>query len=301
MTRTAIHPGEHLKDELEERALSASMLAHALNVPTNRVTEIINGERAVTAETAIMLAGYFKTSPEFWMNLQTTYDLRLAQNRLSEPRVKAHISDLYTYVMKHDTGLAPNPFWGACTLAVCTPNHQGSRAKPGDWIAGVSDKGHGYRIIYVMEVDERIRMDDYFLDGRFAAKKPIIDGTAQEQCGDNFYSKDERGLWIQHPNRYHSGSDFLAKDTRHPWVFVATRFWYLGRAAVDMPKEFLPMFGGKGTRVNHPPQLVTVFKAWVEKALQEGLNALPRDFEGNGCCPTPAGPMLRQGKAVRAC
>lgn len=76
------------------------------------------------------------------------------------------MSDLYTYVMKHDSGLAPNPFWGTCSLAVCTPNHQGSRAKRGDWIAGVSDKGRGYKIIYVMEVDERVHMNDYFIDER---------------------------------------------------------------------------------------------------------------------------------------
>ena len=83
------------------------------------------------------------------------------------------MSNLYTYVMPHDAGLAPNPFWGFCTLAVCTPNHQGSRAKRGDWIAGVSDKRRGYKLIHVMEVDERVHMNDYFHDERFAAKKPI--------------------------------------------------------------------------------------------------------------------------------
>ena len=66
--------------------------------------------------------------------------------------------------MKHDAGLAVNPFWGTCTLAVCTPNHQGSRAKARDWFAGVSDKQRGYKLIHVREVDERIHMGDYFKD-----------------------------------------------------------------------------------------------------------------------------------------
>ena len=167
------------------------------------------------------------------------------------------MSDLYTYVMQHDAGLAPNPFWGTCTLAVCTPNHQGSRARRGDWIAGVSDKRRGYKLIHVMEVDERVHMNDYFHDERFAAKKPTLEGTAQQRCGDNFYSLDATGRWIQHPNRYHTGPACLAQDTRHPCVFVARRFWYLGRKAVDMPAAFMPMFGGRGARVNHPPELVS--------------------------------------------
>ncbi|MCC7484242.1 MAG: hypothetical protein IT529_04575 [Burkholderiales bacterium] len=70
---------------------------------------------------------------------------------------------LYTYVMRHDAGLAPNPFWGWCTLAVCTPNHQGSRVEPGDWIAGFQDKSRGYRLVYAMEVAERIHMMRHFL------------------------------------------------------------------------------------------------------------------------------------------
>lgn len=211
------------------------------------------------------------------------------------------MSDLYTYVMKHDSGLAPNPFWGTCSLAVCTPNHQGSRAKRGDWIAGVSDKGRGYKIIYVMEVDERVHMNDYFIDERFAAKKPITDGTAQQRCGDNFYNVDVNGHWIQHPNRYHMGRACLAQDTRNPWVFVARKFWYLGRKAIDMPAEFLPMFGGRGARVSHPPELVASFKTWVQASLKKGVNALPRDFEGDGC-RSPSGPTTKKlGRVSGAC
>lgn len=211
------------------------------------------------------------------------------------------MSDLYTYVMQHDAGLAPNPFWGTCTLAVCTPNHQGSRARRGDWIAGVSDKRRGYKLIHVMEVDERVHMNDYFHDERFAAKKPTLEGTAQQRCGDNFYSLDTTGRWIQHPNRYHTGPACLAQDTRHPCVFVARRFWYLGRKAVDMPAAFMPMFGGRGARVNHPPELVSSFKAWVQASLKEGLNALPRDLEGDGCSPPSALETLNPRQASRAC
>jgi addiction module HigA family antidote len=71
-----IHPGEILREEMEELNLSARQLASALHVPTNRVTAILNGQRSVTADTALRLARFFGTTPEFWMNLQASYELR---------------------------------------------------------------------------------------------------------------------------------------------------------------------------------------------------------------------------------
>lgn len=76
----AIHPGEILRDEIEEIGLSANALANKLQVPTNRITGILNGQRAVTADTAIRLACFFKTSAEFWLKLQTDFDLKIAWN-----------------------------------------------------------------------------------------------------------------------------------------------------------------------------------------------------------------------------
>ena len=77
MARTAIHPGEHLAEELEELKMSAAELARQIEVPVKRVTEIINGQRSVTADTALRLGHWFGTSPEFWLNLQSLYQLRL--------------------------------------------------------------------------------------------------------------------------------------------------------------------------------------------------------------------------------
>lgn len=78
-----IHPGEILLEEyLKPLKLSASALARKLGVPTNRVTGIVNSTREVTAETAVLLAHILKTTPEFWLNLQSTYDLRKAEMKL---------------------------------------------------------------------------------------------------------------------------------------------------------------------------------------------------------------------------
>ena len=92
MALTAIHPGEHLAEELKELKMSAAELARKISVPTNRVTQILNGTRAITGDTALRLAHFFGTSAEFWLNLQSLYELRLAQIKavksiLSLPRL----------------------------------------------------------------------------------------------------------------------------------------------------------------------------------------------------------------------
>ena len=74
-----VHPGEILRDELAEIELSASALARALDVPSNRITAILNGQRGITADTALRLARYFGTTPQLWLNLQKTYELRQAE------------------------------------------------------------------------------------------------------------------------------------------------------------------------------------------------------------------------------
>jgi addiction module HigA family antidote len=75
MKRLPTHPGKILKRELEARGLSANKVALALGVPSGRITDILNGKRAITPDTAIRLGEFFGNSPQFWLNLQTKYDL----------------------------------------------------------------------------------------------------------------------------------------------------------------------------------------------------------------------------------
>jgi addiction module HigA family antidote len=82
MARTPIHPGEHLAEELKEIGFSAAELARQIAVPINRITGIINGQRGVTADTALRLGHWFGTSPQFWMNLQQMYELRVAEREV---------------------------------------------------------------------------------------------------------------------------------------------------------------------------------------------------------------------------
>ncbi len=88
-----LHPGEHLAEELRELAMSAAELARRLDVPTNRITGILNGQRAITGDTALRLAHFFGTSAQFWLNLQSLYGLRVAEKKVGRsikalPRLK---------------------------------------------------------------------------------------------------------------------------------------------------------------------------------------------------------------------
>jgi hypothetical protein len=184
---------------------------------------------------------------------------------------------LCTYILTNDTGLAPNPYGGWCTLAVCTPNRQNARLSKGDWIAGFLTKDRRHRLLYAMEVDSRIHMQAYFNDPRFEMKKPNLRGSWQERCGDNFYSQRPDGSWQQHRNCFHIGPEYLKKDTRRPFVFVSRRYWYFGCNAVDVPEEFKPLIGQRGIRTRHPMALADRFTEWLASEFRPGIHGLPND------------------------
>ena len=79
--REPIHPGETLREDLDALGMSATELARRIEVPINRITEILNGRRSITGATALRLAHFFRTSGEFWLNLQKLYELRLAEQK----------------------------------------------------------------------------------------------------------------------------------------------------------------------------------------------------------------------------
>jgi addiction module HigA family antidote len=84
MARSAIHPGEHLAEAIEAMGITAARLARDIQVPANRVTGILHGTRAITADSALRLGRYFGTSAEFWMNLQQLYELRRAAAQIGK-------------------------------------------------------------------------------------------------------------------------------------------------------------------------------------------------------------------------
>jgi len=91
--RAPVHPGRILKSEIDELGMSANAVALALRIPSNRLTEIMHARRSVSADTALRLGRFFGTSAQFWMNLQSTYDLQVAEDLLAD-RIAADVQPL---------------------------------------------------------------------------------------------------------------------------------------------------------------------------------------------------------------
>jgi hypothetical protein len=190
---------------------------------------------------------------------------------------------LYSYVVKKDRGLAPNPFWGYCTFAVCTPNHMGICAKKGDWIIGTTPVPLGSKLVYSMQISEVLCFDDYYNDARFEKKKPNVKGSWQQRCGDNMYYID-KGKWKQHHSAYHCDLADTEKDLKHPYVFVAEHFYYFGNKAVEIPLEYQSLIWKRhGCKHKHNPDTVKGFLVWLQKTYKPGVLGKPSDMDETSC------------------
>lgn len=149
------------------------------------------------------------------------------------------------YVMTVDSGLAPNPFHGICTLAVCTPNHMRANLDTDDWIIGVAGKNirsrlgtsDQWRIIYAMKISRKYDLDSYYNESSFKSKIPKLIGSRIEMCGDNFYSRTSEGLQHTLKTEDHQCSELMKQDTDGNRVFVGTEFYYFGSLAVALPQH----------------------------------------------------------------
>lgn len=167
---------------------------------------------------------------------------------------------LFSYVVEHDRGHAPNPFFGVCTLCCC--KYRSSRekppnvielAKPGDWVAGTGganqrkSAGHG-KLVYAMRVDEKLTREQYYSDPRFALKQPVERGTYRQALGDN----------IRPRNSFERQDQF---------VLISRHFFYLGANAIDIPKKKFPNLEkrGPGFRCDFTTAYIDRFVRWLEE------------------------------------
>jgi hypothetical protein len=186
---------------------------------------------------------------------------------------------LCSYVVPQDTGFAPNPVGQFCTLAACTPNHQGVRLRAGDWIVGTEPSSRGNKLVYAMQVSEVLNFDTYFVDGRFEYKKPRPVSDWRIRCGDNIYHR-EGGVWRQEWSPFHNQPWQLQQDTRHPRVFVAEEYFYFGENATPIPSQFSDIIWKRqGCRCSYPTALVDSFVEWLRYTYPPGTHGLPRDRE----------------------
>lgn len=191
---------------------------------------------------------------------------------------------VFSYKMTHDTGFAPNPWWGSLTLATCKPRLRLAR-QPGDWIAGFTSGklcGHAVgaeRLVYLMQVHEAIPLGQYYTDPRFELKRPRFGGVDhRRRFGDNIYrprkvgSRDSDDL-EQVRNPFH-GPDERESDVSGRNVLIARRFVYFGREAVAIPdvnRPSVPIGQAPYGAKTHEATRAQRFLAYVESL--SGLDA----------------------------
>lgn len=194
---------------------------------------------------------------------------------------------LYLYVIEHDKGFAPNPFFGACTLATCKPQIRQS-AVVGDVIAGFGSKWSGVsgRLIYWMKVDEILVFDEYWEDPRFRLKRPQMGGSLMLCYGDNIYHRDPNmGEWIQE-HSFHSdppGSKDggnLQRDTgRTEKVLIGRDYAYWGGSGPAPPTKFTDMIPeGRPYRCRFEDADRDAFIAWLQERPARGFRSAPADW-----------------------
>ena len=182
---------------------------------------------------------------------------------------------LYRYTVTFDSGFAPNPHGGYCTLATCKPQIR-KHANIGDWIAGFGSarRGRSGQLVYAMRVAERMTFEQYWRDPRFAAKKPRQSTRYEETCGDNVYHRDSDGSW--HQELCFHCSDEMSKDLSVSRVLVATEFVYYGDQSVELPSEIACLgeahFAGiRGHRVNDlSSDAVWAIIFWLQDLCSDG-------------------------------
>jgi hypothetical protein len=154
--------------------------------------------------------------------------------------------DLYSYIVTHDTGFAPNPFWSYCTLACCKPVIR-RKACVGDWIVGLSPKAKGYGIIYAMVVEEIISFEKYYHDGRFKIKRPDWNkGPVVYRRGDNIYKLLQNGSFEQIRSMH--CSENIDDDLSGQNVLISKTFYYFGSQALELPGVLDTLKIGRGHR-----------------------------------------------------
>lgn len=197
---------------------------------------------------------------------------------------------VYSYVVEHDLGFAPNPFHGVCTLACCKPQVR-KKAQVGDYVLGTGAarvKLQG-RLIYWMKVDEVITFDQYWIDLRFRRKRPVMAGSTYLRYGDNIYHRDG-GEAFRQEDSFHSREDGsisrgdLRRDTgTTDRILLARDFAYWGRSAIELPKG-LGCFAknGPGHLRNFTDEQLARFFAWLEQRPERGYIDEPADWRRLG-------------------
>lgn len=200
---------------------------------------------------------------------------------------------LHSYVVRYDSGFAPNPFYGFCTLATCKPDIR-RHAEVGDWVIGTGSAnkeiGRGGHLIYAMRVTEALSRKQYWDDPRFSRKKPNLRGTLKHASGDNIYRWNAQAEHWEQLDSYHSNPDgtpnqaHVLRDNSVDRVLISTDFVYFGGHGPAIPAEFRGrgrsdfVKQGRGRKVIDDLDLIRAFESWIRSLGGTGYIAAPHDW-----------------------
>ena len=144
----------------------------------------------------------------------------------------------FAYILRGDSGFAPNPFFDFCTLATCKPKIR-KKAETGDWVIGLGSKNQNCRgrLIYAMQVTKKMTYNEYWKNKDFSEKK-YSNKNSRTKYGDNIYYKNSKGNWIQAKNQFHNGEEIKRHDTQTNAVLILSKFFYFGKKHIELPNYF---------------------------------------------------------------
>lgn len=200
---------------------------------------------------------------------------------------------LYSYVVRYDSGFAPNPFGGYCTLATCKALIR-KGAAVGDWIVGCGSAAKAVRrgghVVYAMRVTEALDFRAYGADPRFTRKIPYRRGSRKQSCGDNIYFRNAADTeWLQRDS-FHSGKDgslhsrHLDIDTEVDRVLISDDYVYFGGYGPAIPEYLRDYHGldvcksGRGFSVFRDPDLIAQFAHWIRSLGVSGYQTAPFEW-----------------------
>lgn len=186
---------------------------------------------------------------------------------------------IYSYIVARDYGFAPNPFHGICTLATCKPKIRKS-ASVGDYVVGLTPRGSGNKICYVMLVGSKMSFDQYWDSSYCQIKKPSFNKSYKYSVGDNIYHKKLDGSWHQE-NSHHTHEDGspiqenIDADTgTTDQVLLGDVFSYWGKSALDLPPQFSALKVTRGHKNDFSQRFVEGFVLWFNK-IPKGVLGTP--------------------------
>ncbi len=206
--------------------------------------------------------------------------------------MKRHSRSLFSYVVRYDSGFAPNPFHGYCTLATCKPGVR-KQARVGDWVVGTASGGAAVRrrghLVYAMQVTEILTTAQYWSDPRFRCKRPDLCHNWVAASGDNIYAPTEHGGW-QQLDSYHSEKDgrpnpnHVKRDTSVERVLVSDNYVYYGGEGPKLSKRFLSgeamdlLRGPRNYQREREEEVIASFEEWLGSQGVRGYQGKPWDW-----------------------